>query len=365
MKSQKFFSMKGLFLLSLVLLALAPRSGWAQIRPFNINQLAPKYREREANASPALKQLLAEQRKLIAEKQLNFHVANTQVSGLKLENITGIRPPTEDEKVQANQLVSRLVISKDLQEIINRFRLTCNSQSRSYDARNFNLVPGIHAQQCGNCWAYSSVGALEISYVKVAHVAPAPVALSEKQVVACAGAGTCGGGWPYKVFQWMTATHTRIMNASLDPDNGQDGPCIPVPASALVEGMGWGLVDASAGLFNIASIDKIKEAICTYGSVSCCLDATPLFQNFAGHGVFTEFASTTNNPAINHAIVLIGWDDARQAWLLRNSWGPWWGDSGYAWIGYHTNNIGYGAIWVVAKKPVFYMNKTKVVRPVQ
>ncbi len=39
---------------------------------FNINQLAPRYREREAKASPALKQLLAEQRKLIAEKQLNF-----------------------------------------------------------------------------------------------------------------------------------------------------------------------------------------------------------------------------------------------------------------------------------------------------
>ncbi len=116
----------------------------------------------------------------------------------------------------------------------------------------------------GNCWAYSSVGALEISYVKVTHATPAPVALSEKQVVACAGAGTCGGGWPYKVFQWMTATHTRIMNASLDPDNGQDGPCIPVPASALVQrdwvGDWW---MPRPGLFNIASIDKIKEAICT------------------------------------------------------------------------------------------------------
>ncbi len=60
-----------------------------------------------------------------------------------------------------------------------------------------------------------------------------------------------------------------------------------------------------------------------------------------------------------------GWDDAKQAWLLRNSWGTWWGDSGYAWIGYHTNNIGYGAIWVVAKKPLLYVNRTQAVRPVQ
>ena len=30
----------------------------------------------------------------------------------------------------------------------------------------------------------------------------------------------------------------------------------------------------------------------------------------------------------------MGWDDAQQAWLARNSWGPTWGNSGYLWLGY-------------------------------
>ena len=48
--------------------------------------------------------------------------------------------------------------------------------------------------------------------------------------------------------------------------------------------------------------------------------------------------------------MIIGWDDTKQAWLMRNSWDTTWGDSGYAWIKYNSNNIGRRAAWVVAKK---------------
>jgi hypothetical protein len=48
--------------------------------------------------------------------------------------------------------------------------------------------------------------------------------------------------------------------------------------------------------------------------------------------------------------MIIGWDDTKQAWLMRNSWSTTWGDSGYAWIKYNSNNIGRRAAWVVAKK---------------
>jgi len=345
MKMQKFLPLKGL-----LLLVLFPFFTHAQPKPFTVDQLSPIYRQTEVRASPALKKLLTEQRQQIQAKKLNFHVANTQVSELRLADITGIRPPTEQERSRATLMMRNYVLNKDAIDIIRKLRLTCNANGKAYDARTAHYVPNIHSQHCGNCWSYSSVGALEISYAKLSSTAPTSIDLSEKQIVACSGAGSCGGGWPYQVYAWLTSSHTKVMNESQDPDNGQNGPCIPVPANAHVQAIGWGLADPGAGLFNIASVEKIKEAICTYGSVSCCLEATPLFQNYAGQGVFTEFTSTTNNPSINHAIVLIGWDDAKQAWLLRNSWGSNWGDGGYAWIGYHTNNIGYGAIWVLSQK---------------
>ena len=56
-----------------------------------------------------------------------------------------------------------------------------------------------------------------------------------------------------------------------------------------------------------------------------------------------------SNAEVNHGVTLVGWDDSKQAWRIKNSWGPGWGESGYMWIAYNTNKIGYGASWVQAK----------------
>lgn len=39
-------------------------------------------------------------------------------------------------------------------------------------------------------------------------------------------------------------------------------------------------------------------------------------------------------PAGGHEMVIVGYDDARQCYRVRNSWGTSWGDGGYAWIPY-------------------------------
>jgi hypothetical protein len=35
-----------------------------------------------------------------------------------------------------------------------------------------------------------------------------------------------------------------------------------------------------------------------------------------------------------HCILIVGYDDSKQAWLIRNSWGDGWAMGGYAWFGY-------------------------------
>lgn len=75
-------------------------------------------------------------------------------------------------------------------------------------------------------------------------------------------------------------------------------------------------------------------------------------------GVFDFDARTS----INHAVVLVGWDDALQAWLVRNSWGRSWGmarsrtstvvvlrSAGYMWIAYGVSAIGDGAAYAAVK----------------
>jgi cathepsin L len=59
-------------------------------------------------------------------------------------------------------------------------------------------------------------------------------------------------------------------------------------------------------------------------------------------------------------VLLIGWDDNTGAWLIKNSWGTTWGETGglgtergYMWIARTSNNIGLGAAWVRARNNLY------------
>jgi cathepsin L len=103
----------------------------------------------------------------------------------------------------------------------------------------------------------------------------------------------------------------------------------------------WGYVGSSQGT---PSVTAIKTAIYKYGGVSACVYADQYFQGYTG-GVFT---STDRWSQCNHAILLVGWDDTKGAWLLKNSWSPSWGIDGFMWIKYSANSVGYAAVWVTA-----------------
>ena len=45
-----------------------------------------------------------------------------------------------------------------------------------------------------------------------------------------------------------------------------------------------------------------------------------------------------------HALLLVGWDDDKQAWLARNSWGDDWGLSGHLWLGWGTSRS-HASVW--------------------
>jgi cathepsin L len=63
--------------------------------------------------------------------------------------------------------------------------------------------------------------------------------------------------------------------------------------------------------------------------------------------VIQDFANDPNQ-SVNHAILLVGWDNTKNAWIFKNSWGTDWGSSGFGFVGYNCNNIGWGAAWVIA-----------------
>ena len=87
----------------------------------------------------------------------------------------------------------------------------------------------------------------------------------------------------------------------------------------------------------------MKQAILTYGPIWVAVSVDDAFQAYDS-GIFTG-----NSSGINHTVVLVGWNDnggTNGYWLLRNSWGSSWGESGYMRIKYGCNMVGYGACYI-------------------
>lgn len=83
-----------------------------------------------------------------------------------------------------------------------------------------------------------------------------------------------------------------------------------------------------------------------YGPVTVAVTADVYFQAYI-NGIFDRHSSGV----VNHAVVLVGWDDDRNCWLLRNSWGTDWGIDGHMCIKYGTSSVGHSAAYVIYNEP--------------
>jgi hypothetical protein len=111
--------------------------------------------------------------------------------------------------------------------------------------------------------------------------------------------------------------------------------------------VGWGQVGSRGG----TSVESMKQALLEHGPLVASVYASPAFEHYKG-GVFAEkFRGIPDDQRVNHALVVIGWDDrlGKGCWHVQNSWGLKWGEAGGAWIEYGCNNIGYTAYWLRAQ----------------
>jgi predicted secreted protein len=193
---------------------------------------------------------------------------------------------------------------------------------------------------CGSCWAFGTVGPLESNILIHDGVSRD---LAEQYLLSCNTEGWgCNGGW------WAHDYHSNkvpsgepgagaVYEADF-PYQAYTAPCNP-PHTHHEKIVSWAYVGGSS---DVPSTSDIKQAIYDHGPVATAVCIGPAFQSYGG-GVFQTNECTT----VNHAIVLVGWDDSQGAWYLRNSWGPGWGESGYMRIKYGTSSVGYGASYVV------------------
>jgi Papain family cysteine protease len=111
------------------------------------------------------------------------------------------------------------------------------------------------------------------------------------------------------------------------------------PSKGFRKAVCWNYVSSPPD--RVPTVIELKKALIEHGPIAAGIFFDDCFRDYKG-GVFNE----KNLRDINHVVLLIGWDDKKQAWLIKNSYGENWGEKGFAWIKYGSNNIGMFAAWM-------------------
>lgn len=224
---------------------------------------------------------------------------------------------------------------------------TFSNPPPTWDSRQQGWILPIKDQgQCGSCWDFSGTGVVEIAYIKAGIFKnDGSDALSEEYILSCARNGGCGGDDNTSVLDWAKTTgmpKTKDYGAY----TAHAGQCAFKPNMTLYKIDDWGFVDKNGGN-GVTPTADIKAAIMAYGCVGCAVAAGGSGWDNAGPG--TVISGNSHN--IDHDVILVGWDDSKSAWIMRNSWGTGWGDGGYAWIAYGADDIGTEAVFAIIASP--------------
>jgi C1A family cysteine protease len=187
---------------------------------------------------------------------------------------------------------------------------------------------------CGSCWAFAICGVMESHWKKLFGT---NYDTSEQFQLDCNTYGySCNGGWFTSHNNHKSAYWAKY--ESCYPYVAYKKTCTASSSCNFDYISSWYYVGTSTG---VPTASSIKQKIYDKGAVAAAVYVDSYFQAYTS-GTFTRNASGN----VNHAILLVGWDDSKAAWRLKNSWGTGWGESGLMWIAYTSQKVGYAANYV-------------------
>ncbi len=204
----------------------------------------------------------------------------------------------------------------------------------SFDLRTTGGLTSVKNQgNCGACWTFATMGAIESRWKVTGR---GTYDLSEDYLNTCHSPfvyAPCAGGNSYMSLACL-ARGSGPISESDDPYSDAH-TTINCPSGLNPQGIitsGWFIPTTDPSI--------IKNLIQTYGALYTCFYYDDAYYNSTN---YTYYYS--GSAAANHAVTLVGWDDNKVTaggtgvWIIKNSWGTSWGESGFFYISYNDSKI--------------------------
>jgi cathepsin X len=216
---------------------------------------------------------------------------------------------------------------------------------------------------CGSCWAMASTSSLA-DRIKIMRKAAFPdYLIAVQSIVYCIPDG-CAGGDPDDV-------HAYIHNKGIGADTcqnyiaqGSGFECSPTRlcenchmtkskgsvCNPITEYPKFGIAEYG----DVYGVENMKAEIFKRGPIPCGIDCDRIVDWGMGPNRTGIFTDGVGQLQVDHEIAVVGYgyDDAAQMdyWIIRNSWGEYWGDNGYFRLKMGDNQLNIekgGCSWAV------------------
>ena len=235
------------------------------------------------------------------------------------------------------------------------------------DYKNLKYITPVKSQgEYGNCWAFAAIACCEAEAVKNHGASISATDLSELHLAYFAYNGERNTGdsiTSYSPFyenggyyQLALFTFSNWIGL-VDESVAKYEDFVKNPSMKLDENLMYGNVEYYLnGAYTYSphtEIEKVKQAIMTYGAVQTSYYSNEAYLNYAvgASKIYAQYCPNTQTA--DHAVTIVGWDDnysrtnfrsssrpsKNGAWLVKNSWGTNWGLDGYFWISYEDKTL--------------------------
>jgi len=245
-----------------------------------------------------------------------------------IETGRGLIAPPEEERVD-----------EESERYFDQYRYSRATVPSSYSSVEKGLVSPIKNQgQCGSCVAFATTNCVETCYKKITGKFGD---YSEQQMVDCGygkGGFGCNGAYPHAYAKWAGDRGKGLASEKQYPYKNTH-PSLTCSSRIPVFNQG---ARVSGSYYTYGGDEELmKKLVYEHGAVVATVKAAGPFSSYGG-GVFS---GCHPGSATDHAISVVGYgtEGGVDYWLIKNSWGTWWGDKGYIKIQRGVGMCGIGS----------------------